>query len=96
MTACKQADIHTRVTLGDICAQVDELMANLKYCDPKMAAKVAFSENLDAATVAAIKRLFPTLDGPCTSDKKFLNVVFLEAYGAEMWRWSYKKENVER
>ena len=50
-----------------------------------------FEDHLDAATVQKIKARYSTLQYDCTTDKKFLNRVFREACGADMWKYNRTK-----
>ena len=88
----RQSDSPIRTALGDVCTRVDQLLASLESCRGEAAAEEAFTEDFDAASVAAIRQRYPKLDYECTSDKKYLNLVFAEACGAEIWQWNHKNK----
>ena len=79
-----------RNDLPDVCARIDDMLSRVPYCAPNEVVKELFSDNLDAPTIAAIERRFPTYDRSCTSDKKFINMVMAEASGMEIWRYDHK------
>ena len=88
-------ECNLRADLPDLCAKLDEVLTRVTAEDAKQVVDETFAGHLDAATVAAIERRYPSHDRECTSDKKFINMVMSEVCGAEVWRGDHKKDRWE-